>query len=557
MQVLLPPELWLKIFSLLSPRDLAAAACVCREWRSVALMPHLWTRVRVSKRRLIKDGFHQLFSLPRFLHMRKLDYSRAWLAKQQWREVLAQVVNCGRVEELDISHARLKDVARELVGEAVSKVVRVKICSVQGLHLPTLVEKACQAGSRLEHLHLEELNQPPDNTSLRDEDPIVLANKLSCLSSLELAEPDLLTHEQMAVLLDCSSRTGTKVGGYLSTEEDEGLIRFLPRMHRANVMVGSSWQSAPLQWTSLFSSLSLPSSRLKHLELEAVNASMAGVDPSLLSCSFSRLSTLRLSGLQLSPQQWAAILKEVPSSSLQSLSLRMIGLSSLPASLLTTSLPSLSSLSLHFTALSSDQWETLLPVLASSPKLRTLSLCQVDLSCLPPCLLLPLVDHLLHLDLSDSRLPAHLLQPLISSLPSSSLRSMGLAGQDLREVGRDCLALGLVSLERVGLKKARLGDEQLRALLSCSLGRTRLRQIDLSGVNLSAVPGDLLALAISRLREADLACTWLTKTQLSVLVAQVCRFTKLEHLRLQAATAALLTREMRGELEEQLYLSVF
>ena len=69
-------------------------------------------------------------------------------------------------------------------------------------------------------------------------------------------------------------------------------------------------------------------------------------------------------------------------------------------------------------------------------------------------------------------------------------RSLGLAGQDLREVGRDCLALGLVSLERshsqiilhffqssfpsrVGLKKARLGDEQLRAILSCSLGRTR------------------------------------------------------------------------------------
>ena len=77
---------------------------------------------------------------------------------------------------------------------------------------------------------------------------------------------------------------------------------------------------------------------------------------------------------------------------------------------------------------------------------------------------------------------------------------MGLAGQDLREVGRDCLALGLVSLERsvyekiilrrlqfcnsilsrrVGLKKARLGDEQLRALLSCSLGRTRFNLIHL------------------------------------------------------------------------------
>ena len=116
------------------------------------------------------------------------------------------MVNCGRVEELDISHARLKDVARyyfqlflfyifsnnfephrELVGEAVSNVVSVKLCSVQvlfvlnilviesnqGLHLPNLVEKVCQKGSRLRHLHLEELNQPPDNTSLHEEDPFV------------------------------------------------------------------------------------------------------------------------------------------------------------------------------------------------------------------------------------------------------------------------------------------------------------------------------------------------------------------------------------------------
>ena len=31
-----------------------------REWRGVALLPHLWSKVRVSKRRLIKEGFHQV-----------------------------------------------------------------------------------------------------------------------------------------------------------------------------------------------------------------------------------------------------------------------------------------------------------------------------------------------------------------------------------------------------------------------------------------------------------------------------------------------------------------
>ena len=39
-----------------------------------------------------------------------------------------------------------------------------------------------------------------------------------------------------------------------------------------------------------------------------------------------------------------------------------------------------------------------------------------------------------------------------------------------------------------------MGEEQVRALLSCCLGPCRLRQIDLSCVNLSSVPGDLLAL---------------------------------------------------------------
>jgi len=487
------------------------------------------------------EGFHHLFSVPRFSSLRTLDYSRAWLKHQGWREVLEQ--------------AKLHDVGTELVAEAVSRVSRVTLSNVQGLDLPHLILRACSPSSRLRHLTLEEVNLP-GNTSLEGVEPGVLARALATLHTVELAEASLLSRDQLAVLLDTCSRSGTKVSGVVSTEEEPLLPRLLPYMDKATVQVGSSWHLSPHLWTSLLSPLSLPSSRLSHLDLEGVSLSLAGVEPRLLahlSCLFS----LRLSGLHLSPPQWSSLLLSLPTGRLSHLSLRMVGLASLPPSTLTTGLSRLSSLSLQFTALSPQQWEALLPSLSSSPTLHSLALVQVDLSPLPPHLLPPLVRRLEHLDLSDSRLSPLHLQPLLAAVPSSNLRCLGLAGQDLTQVGREVLARGLADLHRVVLRKARVGEEQVRALLSCCLGSCRLRQMDLSCVNLSSVPGDLLALAVSRLREADLTCTWLTRTQLAALVDQVCRYTKLEHLRLQAATVALLTREMRKRLEGELYLSVF
>jgi len=533
----LPPEIWLRIFSLLQARELTSVVGVCRFWASVASLPHLWAKVRLSKRKLLMEGFHHLFSVPRFSSLRTLDYSRAWLKHQGWREVLEQVIMCGQVHHLDLSQAKLHDVGTELVAEAVSRVTRVTLSNVQGLDLPHLILRACSPSSRLRHLTLEEVNLP-GNTGLEGVEAGVLARALATLHTIELAEASLLSRDQLAVLLDTCSRSGTKVSGVVSTEEEPLLPRLLPYMDRATVQVGSSWHLSPHLWTSLLSPLSLPSSRLSHLDLEGVSLSLAGVEPRLLA-HLSSLSSLRLSGLHLSPPQWSSLLL------------------SLPPSTLTTGLSRLSSLSLQFAALSPHQWEALLPSLSSSPTLHSLALVQVDLSPLPPHLLPPLVRRLEHLDLSDSRLSPLHLQPLLAAVPSSNLRCLGLAGQDLAQVGREVLARGVASLHRVVLRKAKLGEEQVRALLSCCLGPCRLRQIDLSCVNLSSIPGDLLALAVSRLREADLTCTWLTRAQLAAMVDQVCRYTRLEHLRLQAATVALLTREMRRRLEGELYLSVF
>ena len=91
----------------------------------------------------------------------------------------------------------------------------------------------------------------------------------------------------------------------------------------------------------ILSPLSLPSSRLSHLDLEGVSLSLAGVEPRLLA-HLSSLSSLRLSGLHLSPPQWSSLLLSLPSGRLSHLSLRMVGLASLPPSTLTTGLSRLS-----------------------------------------------------------------------------------------------------------------------------------------------------------------------------------------------------------------------
>ena len=41
--------------------------------------------------RLNMPGLKLYLYIGRYSHVRRLDYSRAWLSRQQWRELLAQV----------------------------------------------------------------------------------------------------------------------------------------------------------------------------------------------------------------------------------------------------------------------------------------------------------------------------------------------------------------------------------------------------------------------------------------------------------------------------------
>ena len=162
------------------------------------------------------------------------------------------------------------------------------------------------------------------------------------------------------------------------------------------------------------------------------------------------------------------------------------------------------------------------------------------------------------LDLSHTGLLPSQLEVLLTTVPrSSTIRELNLHGLNLSRVEESVLARASLSLVRVGLRKTKLSSKQSTAVLVANLGRSRLKVLDLSNVNLSAVDSDLLALSLTRLREVDLTCTWLTKEQIVRLVRQVSKFTKLEFLKLQSATASLLNQEMKQTLIKNLKLVIF
>ena len=127
----------------------------------------------------------------------------------------------------------------------------------------------------------------------------------------------------------------------------------------------------------------------------------------------------------------------------------------------------------------------------------------------------------------------------------------------MSQVSSEILAKAVVSLVKVNLRKTKLTTKQCTALFATNLGPTKLRDLDLSNVNLSGVDGDLLSMSITRLRDVDLTCTWLTKNQVARFVQQVTKFTRLEYLKLQSATASLLTPEMKQNIQQNMRILIF
>jgi len=371
----------------------------------------------------------------------------------------------------------------------------------------------------------------------------------------------LVTGEQLRGLLDQTRLTGTKVSANMVCENIHQIPLHLTtafsKLYKTYLYLDDYTDFTPALWRSVLSSLEA-STVMEDLTIDGISINLVDVESNLLANSLSKLSTLKLSGVELTHEQWTKLFQRLALSTLSDLSLRMVNLSSIPIKVLAPALSSRSKLSLEYAVLTTDQWTDLLECCTKSTRLVDVRFAHVNLSEVPVHLISAVINHSQSADISGTGLTHTQISEILTCLTkSSTLRELNLQGIDLSHVASAVLAVAIVSLAKVSLRKTKLTTKQCTAVLATNLGTTHLRDLDLSNVNLSAVDADLLSMSITRLRDVDLTCTWMTKNQVARFAQQIMKFTRLEYIKLQSATATLLTPEMKQNIQQNMRILIF
>jgi len=548
----LPPEIWLKIFQNLSVRDLCNVMLVSHNWNEIGSSSKLWSNVWVKKRRIFLEGFLSLFAITRFSEIRKLDLSRSWMQRDQWQNILTQIVNSPPLEVLNLSEADLNEVETDLLGMAISNAKNVNVSALHNLDWVPLFQKI-SSSTILQEMDLSENFLP-----LIPKDLFI--KTLARLKKVQLND-SLVTGEQLRGLMEETRRTNIKVAANMVCENITQIPLHLTtafsKLYKTYLYLEDYTDFTPALWKSLFTSLNT-SEIMEDLTIDGVSINLVDVESELLANSLCKLNTLKLSGVELSQNQWTKFFEKLSTSSLSDLSLRMVNLSNVSESVLTSAIATRHRISLEYAVLTKEQWKALLECCSKAAALEHVRFSRVNFTDVSADLISQVINLTKSADISESVLNHNQAHAIIQNLTNSkTLKDLNLQGIDLSQVPADVLARAVVSLQRVSLRKTKLTTQQCTTLFVTNLGCTKLRDLDLANINLSAVDGDLLSMSITRLRDVDLSCTWLTKDQLSRFSQQIKKFTRLEYLKLQSATASLLTHDMKQQLNKNMRMLVF
>ena len=159
--------------------------------------------------------------------------------------------------------------------------------------------------------------------------------------------------------------------------------------------------------------------------------------------------------------------------------------------------------------------------------MRELDLLDTDLTSLAPELLGTAVNSLVKVNLSGSKLRGEQLDPMFQQFDFRLLADLNLDYLDISAVQPESLAMVLINLRRVSLKKCSLAAAQTQLIFE-TIARNepadiKLRSANFYGNNLKEAAAEHLSEAAARLEQLDLSTTGLPDSAASALLQHIGR----------------------------------
>jgi len=259
-----------------------------------------------------------------------------------------------------------------------------------------------------------------------------------------------------------------------------------------------------------------------------VDADISTVDPELLARTVLQLEDVDF--VLVTPQQVTTICTHMTGNSkLKNLGLSCEHLSSVDAEVLARAVTQLEEV--YFDKLTCHQVTAICTAMKDNSKLRKLNLSYTNLSLVEPGLLSQAVTRLGEVDLSFTDLTPPQAEALFGALSTTSqLKVLKISGSNLSTVDPDMMALAVSKLIEANINNTQLIPQQVEAIFAALETPSQLKTLHLKSSNLSSVDPGVLARVVNKLETVEMNLCHLTVGHLTQVLTQALAATSLLQL---------------------------
>ena len=294
----------------------------------------------------------------------------------------------------------------------------------------------------------------------------------------------------------------------LSTVDPNLLARAVTRLEELEMEFS---QLTLKQREAILTSISGGDCQLKKLNISSMySCDLTDIRPCLLARAVQRLEKVDMRNTKLVVQQWEEILTAISmkESRLKRLNIGFADLSTVDTGLLARAVNRLEKVDMYVTKLTVEQVEAILTNISTGDsQLKGLNITGINLSTLDSAMLARAVDRLEEVGLASTKLTSEQWRAILTSIATenSKLKMLSIGNNKMSTLEPSLLARAVIRLEKVNLLQTQLTGPQVEAIFTAINEKgSLLKNLNISGTNLSTLDPCLVARAVSRIKHQDL-----------------------------------------------------